>query len=582
MNWKPLPNTIDLETLIDQLNRWNVDNDRRVKALLQSRSISSASNQIALTKELQVDSSRVMGLVSGSTGAGSTLTAGGAATQIQFNTSGLLDGDPELTWQTVAKHFGVTGSGQITGQLQVGGITAGLIVTGGLTASNGASITGHLVTTTLQTGGFSASADGIITGGLTVSGRVTAAGLSVNANSNFGAFGVSFAGSTLSPITTLTGALGVAARRWANLFGSTINVQQIICANTFSQTASGVTNTIGGNLRINGDVSILGTFSVQSGVIQDWLPAASEFSLGNDTARWGQLNITGPALLAKGGDLASGTTVFVQTLNGGNYYDITGANTIAGISSERFSDGVAVEGGLWTAGTPVILQFDSTPAITHNATRLVLRGGNTFHTQPGDHLVLIGNSSTANEWREVSRSVRANLGQLTYFTQVADKTIGSTTDETSLLTTGIGTTLLPTNFFGIGRTLRATAAGVYGVSSVLPGLGGFFAIYLGTTRVLSTNSGAGSTQTFDFTAAGELTVGWKLDSLITARTIGTAATLRGSGLADSEGFAAKGLTNAAVQIDTTQALPFDLRFGWGSTGGGVTITCTNFTLEALG
>lgn len=46
-------------------------------------------------------------------------TPGGANTQIQFNTSGVFDGDAELTWDTTTKFLTVTGNAKITGYVEI-------------------------------------------------------------------------------------------------------------------------------------------------------------------------------------------------------------------------------------------------------------------------------------------------------------------------------------------------------------------------------------------------------------------------------------------------------------------------------
>ncbi len=55
----------------------------------------------------------------------------------------------------------------------------------------------------------------------------------------------------------------------------------------------------------------------------------------------------------KGGDVASATTL---TLSGGNSFDITGTTTINHITTSN-----------WQAGSEILLQFDASVTVTHNA-----------------------------------------------------------------------------------------------------------------------------------------------------------------------------------------------------------------------
>src|SRR3990167_3609383 len=82
---------------------------------------------------------------------------------------------------------------------------------------------------------------------------------------------------------------------------------------------------------------------------------------GNVTLSNGDLTLTAGMLkLAKGADVASGTAL--PLLTDGNFFHVTGNTAI-----ETF-DSVG-------AGTIVFLKFDSTPALTHHATNLILPTG---------------------------------------------------------------------------------------------------------------------------------------------------------------------------------------------------------------
>lgn len=99
---------------------------------------------------------------------------------------------------------------------------------------------------------------------------------------------------------------------------------------------------------------------------------------------------------AKGSDVASADEIALGT--NGNYFDITGSTTINHITKTD-----------WSAGTVVILQFDASVTVTHNAgtptgteASILLAGGVDFSATVDDTLQLVYDGTT---WREVSRTV---------------------------------------------------------------------------------------------------------------------------------------------------------------------------------
>lgn len=108
----------------------------------------------------------------------------------------------------------------------------------------------------------------------------------------------------------------------------------------------------------------------------------NSFSIGNRT------------MGKQGADVASANDT---TLSQGNYFDITGNTTINGIASAG-----------WTAGSVVVLQFDSTPTVKHNTAAsagfasLLLAGAVDFVASANDTLTLVYDGTT---WRETGRAV---------------------------------------------------------------------------------------------------------------------------------------------------------------------------------
>ena len=94
------------------------------------------------------------------------------------------------------------------------------------------------------------------------------------------------------------------------------------------------------------------------------------------------ITVDGRFLFDKGGDLASGAAMTPGT--DGNYFDVTGANTITSID---------------TVGIGVVLKFhfDAALTLTHHATDLILPGGVNILTSAGDEAEFIEFAS--GDWR---------------------------------------------------------------------------------------------------------------------------------------------------------------------------------------
>ncbi len=103
------------------------------------------------------------------------------------------------------------------------------------------------------------------------------------------------------------------------------------------------------------------------GVLDETTAAAALAALGAEKA------------FAKGNDIAAASPLIVGT--DGNYFDVTGAT---GITSMTVA-----------AGRLFMLQFDSTPLLTHHATNLNLPGGANITAAVGDRL--IGFATAANQ-----------------------------------------------------------------------------------------------------------------------------------------------------------------------------------------
>lgn len=92
-----------------------------------------------------------------------------------------------------------------------------------------------------------------------------------------------------------------------------------------------------------------------------------------------------PARLKKGADIASAATITVP--DGVNYAHVTGTTTITAIAAR-------------TAGVLIVLEFDGALQITHNASSLIMQGGQNYTTQAGE--VLFFASEGSANWRQVA------------------------------------------------------------------------------------------------------------------------------------------------------------------------------------
>lgn len=106
------------------------------------------------------------------------------------------------------------------------------------------------------------------------------------------------------------------------------------------------------------------------------------------------------ALGTKGADIASATTTDLGAVSG-LFHDITGTTTITGFGT--------IAAGIWK-----VLKFEGALTLTHNATSLILLGGQNRTTADGDIGIYVSEGS--GNWREVAcfkKGVGATLMDLT-------------------------------------------------------------------------------------------------------------------------------------------------------------------------
>ena len=161
------------------------------------------------------------------------------------------------------------------------------------------------------------------------------------------------------------------------------------------------------------------------------------------------------------------------------------------------------------------------------------------------------------------------------FSQTADVTIASTTTETTIIGSGVGTVTLPANFFTVGKTLRIRAIGYFSDTGT-PNI--TINVKLGATTIITTGAVA---------LAGTISNNyWEVSSVLTCRTTGATGTIMGQGKFMYDESTHAGTTlgmvdTSADTIDTTASLDVNVTQTWGSSSASNTFTCTNFIVEVL-
>lgn len=219
-------------------------------------------------------------------------------------------------------------------------------------------------------------------------------------------------------------------------------------------------------------------------------------------------------------------------------------------------------------------------ALTHIAASTTARASlcldaGTAPTSPvaGD----IWNDSTQKSFQVFKSGVVQSLAGI-IFTQTASATVGNTTTETALVGTGIGVTLLPANFWTVGKTIRMK---MFGHISCTAADTASVRIKVGSVTVASSIDDA-----FPVTLTNSLYIG---ELLLTCRTTGATGTLFVQGYttiyaassADMTVYGRQLVATSAVTIDTTATGQLNITYQWSNARAGNTITSTNATIEVL-
>lgn len=162
------------------------------------------------------------------------------------------------------------------------------------------------------------------------------------------------------------------------------------------------------------------------------------------------------------------------------------------------------------------------------------------------------------------------------YASLADKVVENTDLEGSLVApNGWGALPIPANSAIAGRTYRIYASGRI-TSTALPTLN--IRLKLGTVLLVQTGAVA--------LTANPVNGAWYLTASITFRSIGATGTVIGQGffVYDNQTNNSKVMGMAALTpatVDTTVPISADVTAQWGVANTANSITCTNFTIEAL-
>ena len=162
------------------------------------------------------------------------------------------------------------------------------------------------------------------------------------------------------------------------------------------------------------------------------------------------------------------------------------------------------------------------------------------------------------------------------FTQTANQTVGNTTSEISIIGTGVGTLILPANFWAVGKTLLLRLDGY--ISALNSATTSVRIKLNSTTLVESLNSSMPSLVNSYFS----------LELLITCRSVGTSGKIYTQGKTTVAGVAGLGsayirelITTAPVTVNTTVAAAISATYQWSSASTSNSLTSTNGFIEIL-
>ena len=162
------------------------------------------------------------------------------------------------------------------------------------------------------------------------------------------------------------------------------------------------------------------------------------------------------------------------------------------------------------------------------------------------------------------------------YRSTASASVTNTTNETSIIASGVGGTIMPANFFIAGRTLFVQAFGHF--ANTGGAVSGTFKLKIGSTTVIDT--------TVNTILGLSGTRGWRFMGVVTCRTTGSSGTFM------SQGFLRYNYTSSAVSgqdapntstatVNTTIAQQLDITYTWAVANASNTLTCTNVIITMV-
>jgi len=246
---------------------------------------------------------------------------------------------------------------------------------------------------------------------------------------------------------------------------------------------------------------------------------------------------------------------------------------ITAISNQTIAAGV---GGSGTTGT--IAKFSASTTLTNSiltetGTQLTVAGSFLFSS-----VAAPGSPAAGETWQDsTQKALSARLAGITQnlvgtiFTGTADKNVGNTATETTILPTGVGTLTLPANFWVVGKTVRITLMGYDYLGS-------------GPARIIKSKLGSTTitTQTTTLAAGGGTKKGVQINIVLTCRTTGASGTIQGQQLVLFENGGNYGSqTSATVTVNTTASAALDVTYKFPAADINDRIVITNASIEVL-
>lgn len=264
------------------------------------------------------------------------------------------------------------------------------------------------------------------------------------------------------------------------------------------------------------------------------------------------------------------------TDNGANSTVVLSIPSTAAITAASLTDSGLTSGRVTIAGTAGLLEDDG--GLLYDKATDILTVAGAVKTTPAAAPGTLANGQQWSDSTQIAPAYRTGgateYGVRTILSQALLVTVANTTSQTPLLTTpSFGSLTIPANYLTVGKTLRFTAHGTFGITGT-PNL----------TLAFSLSTGPSCTVTIATIATG---TNWEFTAYIPIRVGGASGraygncSFRGSVTAGASGFAAYehiGETTPDLTASTTVSFVCI----WGTASASNTLTCHHSMLEVIG